>query len=66
MPGHMGATGVTTQNLKVMKIDVQNNIILVKGAVPGYKNNYIIIKKAKKKTAKVQKVAAVGVKGAKK
>ena len=49
MPGHMGARGVTTQNLKVVKVDLENNILLVKGPVPGYKNNYISIKKAKKK-----------------
>ncbi len=66
MPGHMGATGVTTQNLKVMKIDLENNILLVKGAVPGYKNSYIIVKKAKKKTVKFQKEAALRIKGAKK
>jgi len=52
MAGHMGAAGVTTQNLKVMKIDVENNIILVKGAVPGFKNGYVVIKKAIKKIAK--------------
>ncbi|MDD5196494.1 MAG: 50S ribosomal protein L3 [Candidatus Omnitrophica bacterium] len=52
MPGHMGAKQVTTQNLKVMKIDVENNILLVKGAVPGYKNSYVVIRKAMKKTAK--------------
>lgn len=49
LPGHMGARRVTVQNLEVVKVDAQNNILLVKGAVPGYKNNYLIIKKAKKK-----------------
>ncbi|MDD2927530.1 MAG: 50S ribosomal protein L3, partial [Candidatus Omnitrophica bacterium] len=52
MPGHMGAKQVTTQNLKVMRIDVENNILLVKGAVPGHKNTYVVVKKAVKKTAK--------------
>ena len=65
MPGHMGATGVTTQNLKVIKIDVENNILLIKGAVPGFKNGYVIIKKAKKRVAKVLK-PAIAAKGAKK
>lgn len=55
MPGHMGAETVTVQNLKVVKVDVDNNLLLVKGAVPGYKNNYLIIKKAKKKKAKAVK-----------
>lgn len=49
MPGHMGAGKVTTQNLKVVKIDTENNLLLVRGSVPGYKNSYLIIKKAKKK-----------------
>jgi len=49
MPGHMGAIQVTVQNLKVIKVDAENNILLVKGAVPGHKNNYLVIKKAKKK-----------------
>ena len=49
LPGHMGACRVTVQNLEVVKVDAQNNLLLVKGAVPGYKNNYLIIKKAKKK-----------------
>ena len=52
MPGHMGAQQATSQNLKVVKIDIENNILLVKGAVPGFKDGYVIIKKAKKRTAK--------------
>jgi large subunit ribosomal protein L3 len=68
MPGHMGAKQVTSQNLKVMKIDVENNILLVKGAVPGYKNGYVIVKTAKKKKAApaLKKEAAKASKGAKK
>jgi len=50
MAGHMGAIRVTTQNLKVIKIDAENNILLVKGSVPGFKNGYVIVKKALKKT----------------
>jgi large subunit ribosomal protein L3 len=49
LPGHMGARRVTVQNLKVIKVDVQNNILLVKGAIPGHKNSYLMIRKAKKK-----------------
>jgi large subunit ribosomal protein L3 len=49
MPGHMGAAQVTLQNLRIVKVDVQKNLLLVKGAVPGHKNSYLIIKKAKKK-----------------
>lgn len=49
MPGHMGAKGATVQNLKVVKVDLENNLLVVEGAVPGHKNNYLIIRKAKKK-----------------
>ncbi|MDD5431940.1 MAG: 50S ribosomal protein L3 [Candidatus Omnitrophica bacterium] len=54
MPGHMGNIRVTLQNLKVMKTDIENNILLVKGAIPGHKNCLVIIKKAKKKGAPKQ------------
>lgn len=52
MPGHMGAQKTTLQNLKVIKTDAQNNIILVEGTVPGHKNSYVIIRKAKKTRVK--------------
>jgi large subunit ribosomal protein L3 len=52
MPGHMGADRVTTQNLMVVKVDPVNNLLVVKGAVPGHNNSYCIIRKAKKKKAK--------------
>jgi len=50
MPGHMGDKRVTEQNMKVVRVDPNNNLLLVEGAVPGHKNSYLIIKKAKKKT----------------
>ncbi|MBM3245823.1 MAG: 50S ribosomal protein L3 [Candidatus Omnitrophica bacterium] len=49
LPGHMGACQVTLQNLRVVKADPEKNILLIKGAVPGVRNTYLIIKKAKKK-----------------
>ena len=49
MPGHMGHETVTTQNLKVVRIDGKNNIIAVRGAIPGHKNSYLTIRTAKKK-----------------
>jgi len=49
LPGHMGAKRATIQNLRVVKVDLENNLLLVRGAVPGHKNNYLIIRKAKKK-----------------
>jgi large subunit ribosomal protein L3 len=52
MPGHMGNEKVTIQNLKVIKVDLANNLLLVEGAVPGHKNGYLVITKAKKKANK--------------
>ena len=52
MPGHMGAEKVTLQNLKIIRVDLENNILLVEGGVPGHKNGYLVITKALKKRAK--------------
>jgi len=50
MSGHMGNVRQTTQNLKVQKIDLENNFILIKGAVPGPNGSEVTIKPATKKT----------------
>ena len=50
MPGHMGMDTVTVQSLRVMRVDADNNLILVKGAVPGHKNGVVVINKSKKNT----------------
>lgn len=52
MPGHMGAQKATVQNLKIIKIDLANNLLLVEGGVPGHKNGYLVITKAIKKRTK--------------
>jgi large subunit ribosomal protein L3 len=44
--GHMGDEQVTTKNIKVVEIDVENNLLVVKGAVPGSISSYVIINKA--------------------
>ncbi len=49
MAGHMGNTRVTTQNLKVIAIDEDMGLILVKGAVPGAKNGWVTVSDAVKK-----------------
>ena len=46
MGGHMGAAGVTTRNLKVLKVDADNNLLLVEGSVPGGPNAIVVIRKA--------------------
>ena len=48
MPGHMGAKKITVQNLEVVKVDVDNNLILVKGAVPGARKSLVTLKETVK------------------
>ena len=48
MPGHMGAKRITVQNLEIVRVDVENNLLLVKGAVPGPKKSLVTIKGAVK------------------
>ena len=47
MPGHMGSEKVTVKNLVVVAVDVENNLILVKGAVPGARNSLVTLYKKK-------------------
>jgi large subunit ribosomal protein L3 len=46
MGGHMGADRVTVRNLKVLKVDAENNLLLLEGAVPGGPNGIVVIRKA--------------------
>ena len=48
MPGHMGSVKVTIQNLEVVRVDAENNLLLIKGAVPGPKKSLVTIKEAVK------------------
>ena len=48
MPGHMGSVKVTTQNLEVVRVDAENNLLLIKGAVPGAKKALITVKETTK------------------
>ncbi|MCR4653640.1 MAG: 50S ribosomal protein L3 [Eubacterium sp.] len=48
MPGHMGHVKVTVQNLEIVKVDAENNLLLVKGSVPGPKKSLITIKESVK------------------
>ncbi|OLP43306.1 50S ribosomal protein L3 [Rhizobium oryziradicis] len=52
MAGHMGQTRVTTQNLEVVSTDEDRGLILVKGAVPGSKGSWIIVRDAVKSASK--------------
>ena len=48
MPGQMGAVNVTIQNLQIVRVDADENLLLIKGAVPGPKKSTVIVKEAVK------------------
>lgn len=52
MPGHMGSVQVTVQNLEIVRVDAANNVILVKGGVPGPKKSLVTLKETVKTIAK--------------
>src|SRR5439155_23043792 len=52
MPGHMGQVRRTTQNLKIVQVREAENILLISGAIPGAKGDYVIIREAKKNPKK--------------
>ncbi|OGW72343.1 MAG: 50S ribosomal protein L3 [Omnitrophica bacterium GWA2_52_12] len=55
LPGHMGQDFVTVQNLKVIKVDADNNLLAVRGAVPGPEGTYLEIRMALKRASKDRK-----------
>jgi len=60
LPGRMGGDTVTTQNLEVVKVDLENNLIVLEGSVPGPDNSLLMIKKAKKRAkAKIPQIVIV-------
>ena len=66
MAGHMGHTRITVRNLKVLRVDAENNLLLVEGAVPGGPNSILVIRKAvAAKKIKVAQVEPVKKKGKK-
>ena len=50
MPGHMGNTNITTQNLRVMQVRETENLLLLEGAVPGPRGGLVVVRHAKKRT----------------
>jgi len=66
MAGHMGSDRVTVRNLRVLRVDAENNLLLVEGAVPGGPNSVVVIRKAvAAKKIKVAQVEPVKKKGKK-
>ena len=53
LPGHMGHEQVTIQNLEVISVDLENNVILIKGSVPGPKNSLVLVRTSVKTGNKV-------------
>ncbi|AXE60614.1 50S ribosomal protein L3 [[Mycoplasma] phocae] len=64
MPGHLGAEQVTVQNLEVIKEDAENNLLIIKGSVPGAKGAFLVIKNAKKSVQKRSPISLVNLKEA--
>jgi len=48
LPGHMGNVQITVQNLEIIKVDMEKNVLLIKGAVPGPKKGLLVIKETLK------------------
>jgi large subunit ribosomal protein L3 len=66
MAGHMGADRVTVRNMKVLRVDAENNLLLLEGSVPGGPNSVLVIRKAvAAKKIKVAQAAPVKKKGKK-
>ena len=60
MPGQMGGDKVTIQNLEIIQIDLENNVILIKGNVPGPKKSLVLVKSAVKKgSTKKEKIELI-------
>ena len=54
MPGHMGQASRTVQNLEIIQVQTDDNLLLVKGAIPGANGDYVVIREAKKKPKKTK------------
>lgn len=61
LPGHMGTLTVTVQNLEVVMVDTENNVILVKGNVPGTKESLVMLKTAIKNPGKIKETEELNV-----
>ena len=54
MPGHMGQASRTVQNLEIIQVQTDDNLLLVKGAIPGANGDYVVIRESKKKPKKTK------------
>lgn len=65
MPGHMGQVRRTTQNLEIIQVREEDNILLIRGAIPGSKGSYVVIRQAKKRKKGEKTADAAAAKGGK-
>ena len=54
MPGHMGQASRTVQNLEIIQVQADDNLLLVKGGIPGANGDYVVIRESKKKPKKTK------------
>src|SRR5262249_40845554 len=64
MAGHLGDERITTQNLKIVSVDAERGLIMVKGAVPGANGGYVLVRDAKKRAAPKDLPFPAAVRGA--
>jgi large subunit ribosomal protein L3 len=48
MAGHLGDQQVTIRNLEIVQVDIEDNVLLIKGAVPGPNGGYVLVQRAKR------------------
>ena len=61
MAGHMGDKNRTMQNIEIIKTDMDNNLLYLKGSIPGSKNSEVIIRKAKKNIRKLKMIEKIEI-----
>lgn len=61
LPGHMGHDKVTVQNLRLLRVDVENNLLLIQGAIPGGEEGLVFITKSKKRLEVIKKPLEITV-----
>src|SRR6267378_741587 len=66
MPGHMGQVRRTAQNLEVIQVREADNLLLIRGAIPGSNGDYVVIRESKKRPKGWKPVAQRGAEGGKK
>lgn len=59
LPGHMGQDQVTIQNLRILRLDPANHLLLIEGALPGAENGLVVVTKSKKRPGVIKKPQAI-------